>query len=268
MKNKTIPDYLLERYLLEELPAAKMREIGELAQHDPAVMARVRKIRESSAGILRDYPPEMIVPQILHRVPARSVSSDSAGPLHFSRRYIAISSLAVASLALFFMIFSIIQIDKSGSWSPFEKEEITRVKGGGTRIYVYRKINHTAILLADNNRVHEKDLLQIAYFSAEDTHGVIISIDGRGTVTIHYPARQSAGTRIEKNRKILLGSSYELDDAPGFERFFFITSRKPVDMAQVRRAAAELTRDRSKIKNAGLPLDSSYRQYSLLLRKN
>lgn len=267
MKNTTIPDYLLERYLLEELPDGKMKEIGVLARTDPAVESRLKEMRKSSAGILREYAPDRMMPLIMKKIPAEPVSSGA--PLRrFNMRHLMLPSLAAASLALFFMVYSVVESDRGVPWNPFGTDEVTRVKGDGSRIYVYRKINNNAVQLADRNRVHERDLLQIAYFSAADTHGIILSIDGRGSVTFHYPARQSAGTRIEKNRKILLGSSYELDDAPGFERFFFITARKPVDMALVRRAAAELAREPGKVKNAGLPLDSSYGQFSLLLLKD
>ena len=61
-----------------------------------------------------------------------------------------------------------------------------------------------------------------------------------------------------------LPNAYALDDAPRFERFFFITSDEPIDVAQSLAAMRALGDDGA----AGtLELPSNVRQWSLRLRK-
>jgi hypothetical protein len=183
-----------------------------------------------------------------------------------SGRYHLIPSLAAAAAVVVTASLILIDFGRDSGWNPF-REDATRIKGTDTRIFIYRKKQGGAEMLADNSRVSEKDLLQIAYFSAGDPYGVILSIDGRGTVTLHYPASLAADTRIDNNRKKLLSSAYELDDSPGFERFIFVTSRKPIDVRAAYRAAETLARNPRAAEKEKLPLDFECSQNSILLRK-
>ncbi len=267
MNATRIPDITLERYLLNELPAERMRDIQGLLDADPSLRKRLDDIRKSSGKILRRYRPESMVPKILARASLPEHPGSRIPVKSLSRKMLLIPSLAAAAVAASIIIFPII---KSGNDTIVDHYagDVTRIKGAGTGIYIYRKQNNSAELLSNNRRVREKDLLQIAYYSTEDIHGMILSLDGRGTVTIHYPRPPSMSTRIEKNRKILLPASYELDDAPGFERFIFITSRVPLDVRAVSRAAEKLARKPGSAKKAELTIDRRCRQTSLVLLKD
>lgn len=70
----------------------------------------------------------------------------------------------------------------------------------------------------------------MSYVAAGRAHGVIVSIDGRGQVTLHFPADAGAPTALESGRAVPLSHSYELDDAPLFERFMFVTAEAPDDL--------------------------------------
>jgi hypothetical protein len=62
---------------------------------------------------------------------------------------------------------------------------------------------------------------------------LIASIDGAGVVTLHYPANADApalATALAQ-KPTSLPQAYVLDDAPQFERFFFITSEDPIEVA-------------------------------------
>lgn len=266
MNAKKIHDITLERYLLRELPADRMEQIGEMLNGDPSLRRRLDGLTASNGKILRRYAPESIVPRIRERA---SLQERTAGRAPAKRRpwkRILVPSLAAAAAVSFAILFSLFRTGYDTILDPY-LNDVTRIKGAGTKIYVYRKKNNSAELLADNRRVREKDLLQIAYYSAEDTYGIILSLDGRGTVTLHYPAPPSTNTRIEKNRKILLPSSYELDDAPGFERFILITSRAPIDVRAAYRAAEKLAGKPGSPKKAELTIDTPCRQTSMVLLK-
>jgi len=68
---------------------------------------------------------------------------------------------------------------------------------------------------------------------------VIVSIDGRGAVTLHFPADAGASTALEPGAHNV-PDGFQLDDAPSFERFFLVTSDAPIDVKTVVAAAEAL----------------------------
>ncbi|MBP7735632.1 MAG: hypothetical protein KA369_06625 [Spirochaetes bacterium] len=265
MNAKHIPDITLERYLLNELTPDVMERIRETMKADPLLRKRIEQINESNGKILRRYRPETIVPRIIEWA---SLSGIAPAPgRRFSRAMVLVPSMAAVAAVAVLVLFPIIRSGNDTIPDPF-MNDVTRVKGTGAQLYVYRKSGSGAEQLSAASKVRDRDLLQIAYYSAEDTHGVILSLDGRGTVTQHYPASPSRDTRIEKNRKIFLRSSYELDDAPGFERFIFISSRSPLDARALYRAAEKLAASPGRAKKAELSIDTGSRQTSLVLLKD
>ena len=110
------------------------------------------------------------------------------------------------------------------------------------------------------------DLLQLAYVSAGDTHGIILSIDGRGVVSLHFPEARNASTRLEINREIFLPNAIELDDAPDYERFFLITSPGPLDVSSVLESAGDLAAGGNSM-DGPLDLPEEVNQISFLVRK-
>ena len=58
----------------------------------------------------------------------------------------------------------------------------------------------------------------------------LVSIDGRGVATLHFPDDVDP-TALAHGGAMALDHSYELDDAPGFERFLRVTAgqRLPLD---------------------------------------
>jgi hypothetical protein len=123
--------------------------------------------------------------------------------------------------------------------------------------------------LADGALAARGDLVQLAYKRARDgIYGVLLSIDGAGRVTQHLPeegARQAAPLR--SLREIPLPSAYELDDAPGFERFVLVTSSRSFDVATVRDAARSLARRAIDAQTLPLALAPAFHQTSVLLHK-
>ena len=64
-------------------------------------------------------------------------------------------------------------------------------------------------------------------------YGVIVSIDGRGHVTMHLPPAAIAPSALGREPTVLLDQAYELDDAPRWERFYFITGDEPFPIAPI-----------------------------------
>jgi hypothetical protein len=103
--------------------------------------------------------------------------------------------------------------------------------------------------------------------TTHDPYGLILSVDGRGGVTLHFPAEKDGSSLLVLNKKTALPHAIELDDAPGFERFFLITSGFPIDVEDVLKKAENLARDPERVRQGRLDLAEDIRQYSVLILK-
>jgi hypothetical protein len=64
-----------------------------------------------------------------------------------------------------------------------------------------------------------------------------------------------------------LDYAYRLDDAPGFERFFLVTSERALPIAAVLEAGRRLASDPRQAPRARLGLPAGLEQWSVLLTK-
>ena len=87
--------------------------------------------------------------------------------------------------------------------------------------------------------------------------GVVVSIDGRGTVTPHLPVPPGPAARLAERRETLLPHAYGLDNSPGFERFVLVTADKPFDTAVVIES----------MRPGGPPLPAEFSTVDITLRK-
>lgn len=86
-------------------------------------------------------------------------------------------------------------------------------------------------------------------------------------VTLHYPEQERDSTLLDQEQKTLLQTSYELDDAPGFERFFFVTSKSKIDAAEVLKSVRLLAGDSNEAGSRELILPAMQDQFSIILIK-
>jgi hypothetical protein len=103
-----------------------------------------------------------------------------------------------------------------------------RTKGVlGPQIFVYKKDGNSAVLLDNGATVLPDDIVQVSYIAGGDKFGAIISVDGNGVVTQHYPDFGDVTVRLVPTGEVSLDFAYRLDNAPGFERFFFVSGSMP-----------------------------------------
>jgi hypothetical protein len=165
--------------------------------------------------------------------------------------------------------------DKRDSILPFLDTfpDTTIVKGmpainfEKTQLLIFRRQGAQAELVENGQWAREGDLLQLAYVSGAERYGLILSLDGRGRVTRHFPLPPGKPSLLELNTKVLLPVAIELDDAPLFERFFFITSRDPIEEDDILRRAADLAGNPDRAKREEIDLPPGYRQSSLIVYK-
>jgi hypothetical protein len=268
MKNNQIPDIILERYILEELDANKMEEIRDLCEKKPDIASRVMELRNSNEEILAAYPEDKIAAEIMHKFEAQNASPGKRRRI--SKIYLRIlAPIAVAAAAVVVIMLPAVKHDVA----IIDMNDITREKGKETSLYLYRKNRSGEIdIMINGSKAKSGDLLQIGYSTLKNGYGVIFSIDGRGKVTLHYPANEKASTRLDTGKKHLLKNSFELDDAPDFERFFFITSSKEINTESVIFSAEMLAIERKKAESGKLTFvdsrDESLNQVSVLIKKD
>jgi hypothetical protein len=265
-----VPDWLLERVALDQIPPGQADELARRMAADPTAQARLEALRASSQEILAALPPAQVAAEVERR---RRVAAIAASERSRPRAWLpAMGALAAAAvLALVLM-----PRDQGGS-SGLPEGEITRAKGD-PHLVIHRKRGEAVERLGRDASARAGDLLQIAYVAAGHTHGVILSIDGAGVVTLHHPTAPEDDTTLATlpgEGVIELAHAYELDDAPAYERFFFVTSvdppgaasDSPIDLALILDRAQALARNPAGARSAPLALPGSLQQWSFLLRK-
>jgi hypothetical protein len=120
-----------------------------------------------------------------------------------------------------------------------------RTKGALTpSLAIYRRTPEGSETMADGAVAHPGDLLRVGYRAAGKHYGVILSIDGRGSVTVHLPPQANRAAALKGDGMVLLDQAYELDDAPQWERFYFVTGDTPFAVAPIVEAVRAAAADR------------------------
>ncbi len=271
-KRRRPPEILVEQLELGELSATRRAEVeAELASAELDPRAA---LRASNAEILRDYPSERVMAEVRRR----AAQSEPTPRPRAWLPWVLVPSLAGAAALVLVLVMgdrgSGLDEREAGTIAKIDPgygAESTRIKGGSNaHLVVDRKLGASHERLIAGELIREHDLVQISVVPDGQAHGVILSIDGRGTVTLHHPATPEASTSLPAGTEVPLASSYELDDAPGFERFILITRSddESIDVAGVLAAAGVLAGDSVRVRTDPLPLvGEEWEQSSLELRK-
>ncbi len=249
-----VRDWLLERYRLDELSAAERHQVDEALARDADVRERLDDLELSSAALLREHPPAVLVAAVRERTRAtRHTTWPGWTPL-------AAAAVVVASLVGFAVLRPVATIEPM--------DDVTRVKGITPYLLLYRKSAADAERLPPAAVARPHDVVQLAYQAGARRYGVILSVDGRGVVTRHLPVHGTEAAPLTSGRPVALTQSYELDDAPDFERFLLVTADEPFGIVPVEDA---LRRQHASLGAAAnerrLDLPGSMDQFSLVVRK-
>jgi len=260
--DKPIPEVLIEQLALGEISAEDERFLR--AELEPAELERrLTNLRSLDAEFSLRTDPEQQVTSIEARVRIARAQNEAKKSTKTAARY-WLPSLAAAACALLW-------IARPPS-TPLDTaripvEDTVRMKGFSSHLVLYRRVGERADALAAGAHTKPGDMLQIGYVAADAKHGVIFSLDGGGAVTLHYPENERASTLLETEGEQLLEFAYELDAAPRFERFFFVTGATPIDVSALLQTARNLARNTARAEKAHLPVASNLTQYSLTLVK-
>lgn len=256
-----IPQWKLERYLLEELPAADMAAVGQVIAGSAALRQRLDALRRDDAAMLGNHPAPWMARRILARAapPARERSPR----LPASWRWRLAPAAAVALVAAVVLPSRWDGTVRPPDESPAALQasvSAIRLKGA-PYLVVHRKTATGSERLASGAAARAGDLVLIQYHGAGRRYGAILSADGRGALTVHLPAAGTGAASLTDSGLVSLGYAYELDDAPRWERFYFVTADRPFDVAAV---AAAVGRQGG---SGALDLPGDLEQYSFELDK-
>jgi hypothetical protein len=263
MGKDTVRDWKLERYLLGELPAEEIEGIRTIESARGDIWERAEALRADNAVILERYPPEAMGRKIEK---ASAVDGDGVPKWRKAvQRYqppkqsvwtgiprwvIPATVCAVALLVVpLRLILPDAQVNAGAAQYQGGVAE-DRPKGTTPGIEVWRQNGAAAERLPPNAVAHNGDVVQLRYTVPESCYGTLISVDGRGVLTVHLSGEPGKAARLTPGRPIALGNSYQLDDAPLFETFYLVTAKDDFDIEGVAKS----------LKAAKHPLDNTEKQ--------
>lgn len=230
-KRKT-PDILVEQAVLGELPPRTAADVRRRLAAEPDGQARLAAVDADNRAMLEQYPPQAMAAAICRRAEAAADSPRRRNWFPMP----AVASLA-AMLALAVLGFALWPIWRQPVTGNPDNAGLTERIKGDSRLFVHLKAGADIRQLRDGDSVQAGDLLQISYLAGHAAFGTIVSVDGGGNVTLHYPAQPGDSTQLLDGGVHALPFAYELDRAPRFERFFFITGDTEIDVPLAMNAA-------------------------------
>jgi hypothetical protein len=237
-----ISDRLLERYHLGEVNEAERQHLELALRTEGMLLARLAELRESDAAIRAAYPGPL-----LGNAALKSYQPLNRPPVNLMKPALAVAFTVVLGLVGFGTL-------RGATSVPDD----IRLKGGSPSLTLYRLANNEPERLFDKAAVKPRQRIQVAFDLAGSPHLAVVSVDGLHHVTKHWPPNVDS---LAPPGFKALDQSFELDEAPDFERFFLVTSAQPIDIALVIRSAG------SSGPTGELRLPDSMRQQSILLQK-
>jgi len=233
-----VPELVLERFRLGELPEAEAERLRERLRSDAALRGRLEALEASDREIRRLHPPGWLANAARSRIAARS----GARPPGRRHPWLAPAALAAAATLAAVVLPRVLEPPEGrpgAAQSRGEAEPSTRTKGLRPHLALFRLTPDGSESLADGAVASPGDVVRVGYRAAGESYGAIVSLDGRGAVTRHLPLTGDEAVPLKSGDTILLDQAYELDDAPRFERFYFVTSAQPFPLLPVLRAVGD-----------------------------
>ena len=235
-----IPDWKLERFLTGDLPEEEMNKLRELEANDAVFANRVKMLREDNKAILSKLPFETLAANLGTDAAGNAAKNAAKNAPRFTLVKFAAAAMfvfAIALVAFFAQSETSVMNERVGGdvanvngsqntqVALAENESDTRIKGLDARMEVWKKTPAGIVQLNDLDSVGEGDEIQLRYAVPEKCFGLLFSMDGNGALTLHMGDGVKA-IELAPGKMNSLPFAYKLDDAPYFEKFFFVTSPK------------------------------------------
>lgn len=217
---KQISDFKLERYLLGELPEVEMAALRKREAEDELFAARVKMMREEGERFLAENPFSALEDKLEND--QRSVERSL---------WLRVAAVLVVAFGIFSVVVLNRQTDIVNDASATSGIDVamadvdngTRIKGMTAGLEVWKKMGDSAVQMVNLGEAREGDEIQLRYRVPQKCFGMLFSMDGNGTVTMHMGEGNRA-VELEPGKMTTLPFAYKLDNAPKFEKFFLLTS--------------------------------------------
>ena len=217
---KQISDFKLERYLLGELPEVEMAALRKREAEDELFAARVKMMREEGKRFLAENPFSGLEDKLEND--QRSVERSL---------WLRVAAVLVVAFGIFSVVVLNRQTDIVNDATAASGMDVamadvdngTRIKGMTAGLEVWKKMGDSAVQMVNLGEAREGDEIQLRYRVPQKCFGMLFSMDGNGTVTMHMGEGNRA-VELEPGKMTTLPFAYKLDNAPKFEKFFLLTS--------------------------------------------
>ena len=225
-----ISDFKLERYLLGELSEKEMRELQERELSDEIFAARVAEMRLQGKRFVAENPFVALEAKM-------AAAEQSANDEHnvVSVRWLKVAAALVIALGVFSMVLLNRNVetfdskDAAMQVAMADVDDGTRIKGMQASLEVWKKTGDSAVQMVNLGDAHEGDEIQLRYRVPQKCFGMLFSMDGNGTITMHMGEGNKA-IELEPGKMTTLPFAYKLDNAPKFEKFFLLTSQNSFEI--------------------------------------
>lgn len=224
----SIPNWKIERYLLGELPAKEIAALKTLENKNIEFCSQLALLKNSNEELLAQYPASKFAEKM------RLAEFKVIEPIK-NKWFMPLCACAALLLATTVLI-NTFSGENAQEQIIAMNEDGTRVKGLKTDLEIWRKTANSVEMLQNGSEAKAGDLLQMRYSAEEKCYGVLLSLDGNKVLTIHLAGKNGKAKELEAGRVVSLENSYELDNAPKSETFYFFTSKNEFALAPIAEA--------------------------------
>lgn len=243
-----ISDLDLERYVSGELPAEANAAMDARLAVDPDLVRKVREMRSQDQAFAVRFPAETLVPQMeaaarrsmpqpfFQKTLQKIIPKGSAASIPFGMGHRQVWAFALLVLCALPVIL----------WKTPVAPVQERLKGKQAELRLYRNTLAGVERVASGTIASVGDVFQMEFHPGASSYGAIVSVDGNGSVTLHWPAHAKAATAWTQLPEHRLPEAFQLDDSPEFERFHLLMSTAPLDLkAWLSKTALSAAQDES-----------------------
>lgn len=220
-------DLILERIYLGELKAEDYyNKYGK-----EFIDSKLKEIKKSNEEILSQYPSNKMEMDII----LKAYKTQKIKKACKRNNYIKIFTCSAAAMLIISLVPTLYfnktaLVDSSATFNSSSGK--IRTKGSFLPLNIYIDDSNNISKLKNNDSVKQGDKVQISYNAMEYKYGIIFSVDGNMCVTNHFGSDFKA-EKLDNSKEIFLDYSYEFDNAPLFENFFFVTDNEYFELSDL-----------------------------------
>ena len=231
-----IPTRILEEVKNSEVDAENFYSIYGKEN----IEAALNDLKKSDEEILNTYSVESMKAAVAGKLAASKLkANNNEGQSGTILRFPAVRFVTYAAAAVLLAAI-VIPAGLKNSKLASANAPTERIKGNAApasknpQIKLYRQKGREIQALNDGDFARSGDVIQITYNAGSEEYGVIFSVDGNGNITRHFPENSWQAAQLEQRPdETPLDFSYELDNAPDFECFIMVTSKKQFSLDDI-----------------------------------